>query len=287
MVIREQVPTAISLAELDLGRNSRFDLHMHTSMSDGQHSPDEVLQRCAAGRLDVVAITDHDLSGPLHPGLWQLDGRRVYLIAGAELTGVHEGREFHLLTYFPGPIPEEFRAFCQRQCHARARRYDAIIELLELDIPKAGEDAHDGDRALTSHHLAREIVARGFAGSRGEAFRDFIGPQRRKIPTPFVSLVEAISAARAHGGITSWAHPDIRDVERHIATLARAGLQGIEGLRPNLSRSDTRALRGLARRHGLFLTGGSDWHGWTEPALGGFGLEAQQLSGFLDALRAA
>ena len=98
--------------------STRFDLHLHSLRSDGRFSPEEVLARCAAGGLDVVAITDHDLTLPVPAGKHTFGGRTVTLLAGAEISGMYEGVEYHLLVYFPGQAPEGFRDFCAAQCAA-------------------------------------------------------------------------------------------------------------------------------------------------------------------------
>jgi hypothetical protein len=72
-----------------------------------------------------------------------------------------------------------------------------------------------------------------------------------------------------------------------LRAFVAAGLQGIEGLRPCVDSRDRNFFRRMARRHGLFLTGGSDWHGWTDAGPGLFRLQASELRDFLDALLAA
>lgn len=282
----DRPPRAGWFSDVKVRPNTRFDLHLHSTRSDGRYAPDDVIARCAAGGLDVVALTDHDLGTTLPHGVHAAAGRSVYLIAGAELTGVLGGREYHLLVYFPGAIPQGFRDFCRQQCRARAARYDAIADALGLAVPRADTAAVAGERALTRHHLAQELVAAGHAASKRDAFERYLGRSRGAVPTLGVSLVDTIRIAREHGGITSWAHPSLVDAQRHVAELARAGLHGMEGLRPRVPTRDRKAFQRLATKHGLFLTGGSDWHGWRDPEVGAFALEAQQLDGFVNALQA-
>ena len=92
-------------------RNQLFDLHMHSDRSDGRFSPEEVLERAVEGGLQVVALTDHDLIGAVDPGLHRIGTRDLHVLAGAEISGTHDGREFHLLVYFPGEPPAGFVDF--------------------------------------------------------------------------------------------------------------------------------------------------------------------------------
>ena len=272
----------------DLKLGARLDLHLHSTRSDGAFSPKEVLARCAAGRLDVIAMTDHDLPPDLEPGRHDVDGRPIHVIAGAEVSGQHAGREYHLLVYFPGPVPESFRAFCREQCQARAERYiEAIRRLGFPELPPPDAHAVSGERAITRLHLAHALVEHGHATHIGDAFARFLGDRHQLVPMLAEPLVEVIRRARAAGGITSWAHPSLPDVEQHLGELVRAGLHALEGYRPQL-RTRTRArLRKAARAHGIAMTGGSDWHGWADQRVGLFAVSPREVSDFVDLMHAA
>lgn len=265
----------------------RFDLHMHSDRSDGMLPPDELLARCAAGGLEVVALTDHDLSATVDPGPRTVDGRTLHVVAGAEVSGLHDGQEYHLLVYFPGEVPGAFRDFCETRCRARATRYERAVSSLDLpgvDGPDA--EARRGERALTRHHLARALVGAGHARSVRDAFRAHVDFRHGHVPPLELPFVDAIRIAREHGGVTSWAHPPQAAVQRHLGTFVEAGLQGLETHRPLVDGRSRRKLTRHARRHGLFTTGGSDWHGWTDARPGLFHVEKVDLRGFLDALAA-
>ena len=261
--------------------NTRFDLHLHTSASDGRYDLDEVLRRCASGGLDWIAITDHDLGCGIEPGERQVGDRILRVLPGAEVSGVHQGIEYHLLCYFPNGVPQGFHAFCRSQCGEREVRYEAALQLLGLD------GRPEQAVALTRLHLAHALVEAGAVADRREAFATYLSDRHGLVPRMSLPFVDAIRVAREHGGITSWAHPPRGAIERHLGTFARAGLQGLEALRPHISGSERRYVRKQARRHGLFLTGGSDWHGWRgfEPGL--FRVTASEISDFVDALLAA
>lgn len=260
----------------------RYDLHLHSTWSDGRYPADEVVERCVAGGLTVIALTDHDVVAPVDPGLHHVGGRDVRVIGGAELSGAHGGRELHLLVYFRGEVPTRFQEFCDARVRERWERYhDALRELgLEAPVPPSG-------RALTRYHLARELVTAGRADSVGDAFRRFLSYEHGLVRPVTFPAVEAIREARALGGVTSWAHPNLDDLERFLSELVAAGLQGLEAARPRIKGRQRRRVRRLARDHGLFLTGGSDWHGWVDEDLGLFSLYRAELRGFLEALEAA
>lgn len=259
----------------------RLDLHLHTSLSDGKHPPDEVLRRLARGRLDFVAITDHDLPNPIPAGEHTLEGHTLRVLAAVELSGAHEGREQHLLVYFRGDMPPAFRAFLVERACARAERYDQAIAALGLpDLPRADLAARAGLRALTRYHLFAEMKARGHVKDSHEAWARLAGT----VPLIDLPFLDAIRHARAAGGVCSWAHPRLEDAQRLVDVFVKAGLQGLEGIRPALPRRTRNGLATLAKKHDLVLTGGSDWHGWGGPDPGLFAVCGERARQFLDRL---
>jgi hypothetical protein len=261
---------------------------MHSVRSDGAFEPEEVLDRCFAGGLDVIALTDHDLATEIRAGVHERGDRRVHVLHGAEVSGVHEGVEYHLLTYFPGEIPETFRGFCAERSRERAVRYEQAIDRLQLPgLTRPDAAARSGTRALTRFHLAQELVSAGHAANRSEAFAKFAGPRAGHVPNVDLTFLEAIRVARECGAVTSWAHPPLDGLHEHVATFAAAGLHGLEAIRPIANTRLLRESRRMARRHNLIVTAGSDWHGWGEAALGVFYARGAELRGFRDALAAA
>lgn len=266
----------------------RFDLHLHSNRSDGLFPPEVVLERCAKGGLDVVALTDHDLSTPFPPGELQLGGRTLRVMGGAEISGTWRDRELHLLVYFPGEIPQGFRDFCRDRAVGRAQRYAAALHSLNLpNMAMPDEAAVEGERSLTRHHLARALVAAGHANDLRDAFRRFADSSHGHVRNVDVTFVEAVRVARAHGGVTSWAHPPLPSLADALPEFAEAGLHALEGYRPSLTSSDRRKVRELAKRYGLHLTGGSDWHGHHDGQPGLFSVDREQILPFLTTLEQA
>jgi len=263
----------------------RFDLHMHSLRSDGKYPPEEVLERCSRAGLDAISLTDHDLLAPFSPGQHEVLGRPLWLIAGAEVSATHEGQEWHLLVYFPGEVPAAFAAFCASQVAERAERYEEAVGRMGFELPTADEQHDRGALSLTRHHLARALVEAGHAKDLRDAFARYAGG-RHVVPEMRVQFCDAIRFAREVGGITSWAHPPVAEVDRLLPVFAAAGLHAIEGLRPTLSPKEKRLMRRAAEKRGLFLTAGSDWHGWCGQEPGWFSADQADLKGFLDAMAA-
>ncbi|MCP4809612.1 MAG: PHP domain-containing protein [Proteobacteria bacterium] len=264
---------------------TRLDLHMHSDRSDGRYSVDEVLRRAVDGGLDVIALTDHDLPAQAPAGRICIGGKPIHVVHGAEISGVHEGIELHLLVYFGGEMPQAFRDFCTALAAKRAERYEQARENLGVDLPAADDAAQRGERSLTRLHLSRSLVDHGHAKNLSDAFMRFTGDRHGNVPHVELTFLEAIAVAKAHGGITSWAHPYLEHARKWTKPFAASGLDALEGLRPGLGKKTRRTIARLARNNDLFLTGGSDFHGWSPQRLGDFAVQGQQATGFARALQ--
>lgn len=255
----------------------RLDLHMHSDRSDGRLSPGRVLEKCALGGLDIISLTDHDLPPVLRAGQHQIAGRTIRVLHGVELSTMHEDTEQHLLVYFKDEIPVDFADFCRTLVVARADRYDEARENINLPgVPPADEAARRGERSLTRTHLSQAIVAAGHARSMNEAFDRWVGERAGLVPPVPISFLDALQQAKAAGGVTSWAHPSLRRAASWAGTFAAAGLDALEVFRPSHGRKKREGLLRLAWRHGLHMTGGSDYHGWRPGELGAFSMSARQ-----------
>ncbi|HND30792.1 MAG TPA: hypothetical protein PKY30_18110 [Myxococcota bacterium] len=253
------------------------DFHMHSAQSDGRFSPEELLRRAVAGGLDVVALSDHDLPPALPVGLQP--GQKIRVVAATEVSGVHEGRELHLLVYFPGAMPEDYQAWLRERARWRAWRFDRGAEALGLP-DRADADALEGRRSLTRQHLAGLLMHAGKVQLPGQVW-----PMLSKILPPLeLSYAEAIAVARAAGGVPVWAHPGLADAQNFLPDLVRAGLVGIELDRPLLAKNVRNGLKALACRFKLLPTGGSDWHGWKEGELGAFRVAREYYQPLMDRL---
>src|SRR5690606_33870329 len=111
-----------------------------------------------------------------------------------------------------------------------------------------------------------------------EAFTRYIGDDGPAfVAEGFPDPPYAIDVIHAAGGLAVWAHPAPSLLPRVLPVLARAGLDGAECYRPGLEPGDLMAIESAARQFGLFLSGGSDWHGPSRATLGDFAVDATRL----------
>ncbi|MFT5682631.1 MAG: putative metal-dependent phosphoesterase TrpH [Myxococcota bacterium] len=259
-------------------RELRLDLHMHSTRSDGKLSPEEVLRQCAVSGLDVIALTDHDMPPALPWGMQTVAGRGIRVLHGVELSTTHEDTEQHLLVYFPREMPAGFAEFCKQLVIARADRYDEAVRRINLPgLELADAAARRGEHALTRTHLSMALVEAGHAATLQEAFDRWAGSKPGLVPHVRLSFLTAIRHAVAAGGVTSWAHPNLRQAREWVKEAASAGLHALEVYRPRMGKTRQDGLIRLAARNRLALTGGSDYHGWSHGQLGSFSVSGRRV----------
>jgi predicted metal-dependent phosphoesterase TrpH len=245
----------------------RLDLHMHTNRSDGILSPEALVSEAQRGRLDVIAITDHDDSSAVEPARAAASGGALTVLSGVELSSTWQGKEVHILGYGVDPRSEAIQGHGARARSRRNRRMEAMVARLvqqgvQVSMEAVVEAAGAARPMIGRPHLARALVDAGYAESVSQAFDTLIGDDHPAyIPTDLGSPEEVVATAREAGGVAVWAHPPMELMEALLPTLVAAGLEGLEAYRPNWSRRRVRRVVAAAEAHGLCVTGGSDWHG--------------------------
>ncbi len=254
----------------------KVDLHCHSDSSDGRLPAEALAEAAARAGLAALAITDHDLVPVLGHGDRHFGASHIRLIAGVELSTMHEGKELHLLVYFPDAMPNEYADWVRARTVWRAHWFDECARALGLDDGiRADRAAMEGRRTLTRVHLARAVVEQGVAPNLRAAFNEHVGHSSTVIPPLNVSFLDALTVAKDCGGWTSWAHPPPRHAEQWAQRFSAAGLDALESHRP--AKSARNRLASLAHQNGMGITGGSDWHGWEKRKMGSFRVPARAL----------
>jgi len=262
----------------------KIDLHTHSTFSDGEFTPEEVVERARRGGLAGVAITDHDTLLGFERAK-AAAGSAIEIIAGVEITTEFQGRELHLLGYFVDPqFPPLHDALASLRL-ARRTRFESMLERVQragLSIPEQAVDQiRQGETALGRRHLARLLVDHGHARTLYDAFERFLNAANvGSIPKGRLPVAEAIALVRAAGGVSSWAHPPSGADREQARELQSYGLNALECDYPWARRSHGHKLRALAADLDLAITGGSDCHG-PQPnnrAIGVRGVDRRELA---------
>ncbi|HXX35781.1 MAG TPA: PHP domain-containing protein [Thermodesulfobacteriota bacterium] len=253
------------------------DLHLHTTASDGVKTPSEIVRYAKNKGLQAIAITDHDTIEGLEEGLSEGENIRFEVIPGVEISAEHSPGSMHLLGYFlniHNPLLKGKLGYLQK---ARAERNPKIIENLNrLGVRINYEEVMkaSGGGQVGRPHFAQVLMEKGYVRSFQEAFERFL----KKGAPAYVDKIrfkpkEAISFIREAGGVAVLAHPKTLGVdgaaslERIVLGLMEEGLMGIEALYPEHTPPEVAQFKALAERHGLLITGGTDYHGIDKEAL--------------------
>ncbi|MGM0471382.1 MAG: PHP domain-containing protein [Bacillota bacterium] len=248
------------------------DLHLHTTFSDGNLTPTEVVERAEAIGLETIAITDHDTVEGISEAQLAAQNKDLKVLTGIELNTELEGSQIHMLGYC-------FDLQAQRLTNTlnrlRTARYDrikqmvdklALIEGIEIDFERVCQIA--GSSNLSRVHLARAIIEAGYATKVSEAFDKYIDQDSPAYVSRFkLTPQDAIKLIKSVGGVAILAHPGPLDRDDLIPDLIAAGLDGIEVYHSEHDKVATRHYEKLALEYDLIKTGGSDCHGDYEDQL--------------------
>jgi 3',5'-nucleoside bisphosphate phosphatase len=254
-----------------------IDLHSHTKHSDGSATPQELLMQAQAAGASAVAITDHDTIAGLNEGRAAAAELGIEFIDGIEISAEYSPGTMHILGYFINAESTSFNATLVDLREAREHRNPQIaarLRALGLDIAYEEVERLAGNDVVGRPHFARLLVERSYATSIQDAFNRFLGKGAAAyVEKARLSPAASIALIHEAGGVAVLAHPyqlklaSLEEVERLIVELAALGLDGIEAIYSRHSEDERRTYAQMARRHGLLVTGGSDYHGTYKPDL--------------------
>ncbi len=266
----------------------RIDLHMHTSVSDGTDSPEEILRRVKAAEIDVFSVTDHDAvkAGRIIRGIISEDD--PLFIPGVEFSCKDEDGKYHILGYGFDPDDPAIVGVVSRGHGFRMKKVLARLDFLREEFgftfpPEEIDDLMSEDNP-GKPHIGNLMVKYGYAESKEEAINKYINGIRFK--NEYVRPEEAISGILDAGGVPVLAHPfygdgdDLilgEDMENRLVRLMGFGLRGVEAFYSGFTAKLRNDMLSIAERHGLLVTAGSDYHGSNKMViLGDTGLDDEE-----------
>jgi predicted metal-dependent phosphoesterase TrpH len=242
----------------------RFELHCHSTCSDGTEAPEQVAARAAARKVEIFALTDHDTCAG---SAVTVTGARVLRAVELSCDDPETGRTIHVLAYDRGnPGWAELEGRLASLGEARRNRLRVMAARLaqrgiRIDIEPLL--AATG-RSVGRPDLARAMIKAGAVTSMKEAFSRHLydgGPV--DVPHHALSLPDAVALGRAAGAALGLAHPHLYD-DHGVRLLRQYHAQGLTGVEAFYGSYDPRERArwiAVADELGLVCTGGSDWHG--------------------------
>lgn len=248
-----------------------YDLHSHTTASDGCLTPEALVHRAVEMRVGTLAITDHDTTAAIAPAREEISrsGLALNLIPGVEISTVWENHEIHIVGLnidITHPLMCEFLA---QQRERRNQRAQLIAERLEkAQIPRALEGAQRLAQggAVTRGHFARFLVECGKASSMADVFKKYLARGKTGyVPPQWCTIEQAIDVIHHSGGKAVLAHPgrynlSAKWLKRLVAHFAEHHGDAMEVAQCQQSPNERTQLATLARQHHLWASQGSDFH---------------------------
>ncbi len=245
-----------------------IDLHSHSTASDGKLSPTELVELAADRGVGLLGLTDHDTLQGIAEA--QVAGARlgVHVLHGIEISGRYPGGQCHLLAWLPDPVPAKFVKWTYKKGQDREKRARKMVERLQGNGSTITWDDVRARAAVNigRPHVADALVSVGDAVDRKDAFARLIGNDcPGYVPSGKTEPAEIIGRVVEAGGLVSLAHPYSLNregvaLDAYIQELADAGLGAIEAHRGDQDAATQAASAALARRHGLLVSVGSDFH---------------------------
>ncbi len=253
------------------------DLHIHSTASDGSLSPAEIIETARKVGLRAIAITDHDTVEGSVEALRHQDSSGVEILPGIEISVSFDSGTMHMLGYLMRLDDVSLGQTLKVVQEARANRNLEIIRRLQdvgVDISYDEVLKVSGGGQIGRPHIAQVLVHKKAVQTIDEAFNKLLKKGRPTYVERYRLLpVEAIQTILGAGGVPVLAHPFTLnaktegDLDRVLADLKQAGLKGVEVYYPGHGPELTALYERLADRHGLLVTGGTDFHGMVSPGV--------------------
>lgn len=244
----------------------KFDLHMHSTFSDGTLTPKELVNLVKKENLDYFALTDHDSISGIEDATYYANKLGIKCIPGIELSTEHNGESIHILGFFKDENyknPKLIKILDDLK-ENRVNRAKKIIENLDLffniklDLNKLLKNSKE---VITRPHIAKEIIDSGYPYDFNEIFDKFIGAESKAyVPLTRISTKEGIKILKDFGALVFLAHPVLLKKSK-VEDLLIYDFDGIEALYSQNTNEDTNKFINLAKEKKLYITCGSDYHG--------------------------
>ncbi len=247
----------------------QYDLHTHSTASDGTLTPAELVQAAAAAGVDVLALTDHDTLAGVDDARQMAEKEGMRLIPGVEISVSWQGSTVHILGLDVDPGCEVL----QKGLVALREYRDWRAEEIGRRLDKKGiSGAYDGACALAKGklvsrtHFARFLVAEGYARDVREVFKKFLVPGKPgHVTGKWASMEDAVGWILQAQGTAVIAHPARYKMSRSklrklIAAFRETGGQALEVVSGSHSKDEYQTMARHAKDFGMLSSAGSDFH---------------------------
>lgn len=243
-----------------------YDLHTHSTSSDGRFSPKDVVKQAFENKVKYLALTDHDTVSGIEEALNESKKLGITFIPGIELSTEHNGESIHILGFFKGDDYKNPKLLdtLDRLKKYRVERAYKIVEKLEkhfkitLDINKV---LSGGEDTITRPHIAKAIIYAGYPYDMNYIFTNILGNDSKAyVPSTKLSTEEGIALLKEFNAFVFLAHP-IYIKKTPLKEFLNFDFDGIEALYAQNTIEQTNSLLEIAKKEELLVSCGSDSHG--------------------------
>lgn len=249
-----------------------IDLHSHTTASDGDHTPSQLMAHAFGLGLKAIAVTDHDTTAGVMEATAEAERLGIELVPGIELSAEPNGKgQCHILGLYIDPLNPALRGRLQQVVENRNSRNARIVERMQRElgweIELAEVEAEAGGEIVARPHFAKVLVRKNLVPDFQTAFDLYLGTGGKAyVSRDRLTPKEAIGLIHDAGGVAILAHPNNlkmneAETEQEVIRLTKLGLDGIEARYNRHSPEETTRYLTLASRLKLVTSGGSDFHG--------------------------
>jgi predicted metal-dependent phosphoesterase TrpH len=256
---------------MDAGEAFTYDLHCHSTASDGVLAPAAVVERAAANGVAVLALTDHDELAGLPAAAEAAHAAGIRLVAGVEVSITWNDTTIHVVGLGVDPANATLASSLDRVRSSRGRRAERIAgELGRIGIEGSLEGAYayaENPKVIGRTHFARFLVERGIAADVAAVFRRYLARGKPGyVPHQWATLADAVEWIRVSGGRAVMAHPGRYKLSRAelrclLGEFKAAGGEGIEVVTGSHTPAQYGEFARLAREFEFLASRGSDFHG--------------------------
>jgi 3',5'-nucleoside bisphosphate phosphatase len=249
---------------------SGYDLHTHSTCSDGTESVEANVARALDLGLEGLGVTDHDTTGGLDAALAAAEGSDLEIVPGIEFSAEYDGASLHVLAYWVDPANRELQAELTRLTDTRFRRGEMMVEKLqELGYDISFERVRElaGGGLIARPHVAKAMVEAGIVATEKQAFDEYISDDGiAYVPKHALDPMDALGLIAGAGGVCVLAHPGMWKgngsvPDELIESMAAGGMVGLEVDHPDHDPEQRAYYGAIADRLDLVRTGASDCHG--------------------------
>lgn len=249
--------------------NKTCDLHIHSHYSDSTLTPQDIVKSAKAQGISCVALSDHDTVEGVVPTIEAGKECGIEVLAAVELSSEINGRDVHVLGYLLDVNDSYFINKLSQMQNTRVERMQQMIDKCKAfgidNIVLEEVAALAQTDSLGRPHLAQILVQKKWVPNIKSAFDKYLADDAPAYVPKFKQTpAEAIELIHAAGGVAVLAHPMVSGVDELIPSFVAAGLDGLEVIYPNVSQTVQDFYQGIANKHGMLITGGSDAHGETK-----------------------